>query len=161
MRAALEEGRRTGYQEASQTLNQQILEQRTQIANLQENTLRAISGQFAHLVEDVRRALPVLALEVARRALAGIVLDAGQVKAIANETLAEIAQGTPGVTLKLCPHDLGLVQELVDEFRQKYPGLELVADPGLHSGDCVASSQFGTVDARLIGKLENIANALL
>ena len=159
--AALEEGRRTGYEEATQALNLQILEQRTQIANLQENTLRAISNQFGNLVEDVRRALPLLALEIARRALAGIVLDAGQVKAVANETLAEIAQGTPGVRLKLSPHDLALVAELAEEFRQKYPDLELVADPTLHSGDCVASSHFGTIDARLSGKLDNIANALL
>ena len=159
--AALAEGRRTGYEEASQALNLQILEQRAQIANLQENTLRAISNQFANLLEDVRRALPALALEVARRALAGIQLDAGQVKAVANETLAEIAQGTSGVRLKLSPNDLALVKELAEEFGQKYPDLELVADPSLHSGDCVASSHFGTIDARLAGKLENIANALL
>jgi len=159
--AALEEGRRTGYEEASQALNLQILEQRTEIANLQENTFRAISNQFGNLVEEVRRALPALALEVARRALAGIVLDSAQVKAIANETLAEIAQGTPAVKLKLSPHDLALVKELANEFSHSYPDMELIADPSLHSGDCIACSPFGTIDARLAGKLDNIANALL
>lgn len=161
LQAAQEEGRRTGYEEAAQALNLQILEQRTQIANLQENTLKAISSQFGNLLEEVRRALPSLAIEVARRALAGIVLDAGQVKLIADEALAELAQGTPGVVLKLSPHDLRLVEDLAGEFGQRYPGLEMVGDPDLHSGDCLASSRFGTIDARLAGKLENIAHALL
>ena len=161
VRAAREDGRRTGYEEASQALNMQILEQRTQIAHLQENTLRAISSQFTNLVEDVRRALPSLALEVAKRALAGIVLDRGHVVAIVNETLAELAPGSADVKLKLNPQDLKQVSDLVGEFGQQYPGLELVADPSLLSGDCVASSQFGTIDARLAGKLANIANALL
>jgi flagellar assembly protein FliH len=159
--AAREEGRRMGYEEATQALDLQILEQRTQIANLQENTLRTIASQFENLIEDVRRALPSLALEVARRALAGIALDAGQVKSIVDETLAELAQGTSGVKLRLSPQDLALVEELADEFGQRYPGLELVGDPALHSGDCVASCQFGTIDARLAGKLENIAHAML
>ena len=161
VRAAHEDGRRTGYEEATQALNLQILEQRTQIANLQENTLKAISSQFGSLIDDVRRELPALAVAVARRALAGIVLDAGQVKAIADEALAELAPGTPCVKLRLSPHDLRLVEALAGEFGQRYPGLELVGDPDLHSGDCLASSQFGTIDARLAGKLENIAQALL
>lgn len=161
LRAAHEEGRRTGYEEAAQALNLQILEQRTQIANLQENTLKAISCQFGALVEDVRRALPTLAIDVARRVLAGTVLDAGQVKAVADEALAELAPGTPGVKLRLSVHDLRLVEALAGEFGQRYPGLELVGDPDLHSGDCLASSQFGTIDARLAAKLENIAQALL
>jgi flagellar assembly protein FliH len=161
LRAAHEDGRRTGYEEATQALNLQILEQRTQIANLQENTLKAISCQFGSLVEDVRRALPSLAIDVARRALAGVVLDVGQVKAIADEALAELAPGTPGVKLRLSPQDLRMVEALAGEFGQRYPGLELVGDPDLHSGDCLASSQFGTIDARLAGKLENIAQALL
>lgn len=159
--AAREEGRRAGYEEAIQALNLQILEQRTQIANLQENTLKAISGQFENLVEDVRKAIPSLALEVARRAMAGIQLDAAQVRAIADETLAELAPGAPDVKLRLSPADLLLVEKLAGEFGQRYPGLELVSDPELQSGDCVASSQFGTIDARLAGKLENIAHALL
>jgi flagellar assembly protein FliH len=146
---------------ATQALNLQILEQRTQIANLQENTLKAISSQFGSLIEDVRRALPSLAIDVARRALAGIVLDAGQVKDIADEVLAELAPGTPGVKLSLSPQDLRLMVALAGEFGQRYPGLELVGDPDLHSGDCLASSQFGTIDARLAGKLANIAHALL
>ena len=161
VRAAHVEGRRTGYEEATQALNLQILEQRIQIANLQENTLKTMSRQFGTLVEDVRQALPALAIDVARRVLAGIVLDAGQVKAIADETLAELAPGTPGVKLRLNPHDLRLMEALAEEFGQKYPGLELVGDPELRSGDCLASSQFGTIDARLAGKLENIAHALL
>ncbi len=158
---ANQEGFRAGYEEATQGLNLQILEQRTQIANLQENTLKAICSQFEMLVEEVRLAVPALALDVARRTLAGISLDADQVKAIASEALAELASGTPGIKLRLCPHDLRMVQDLAEEFAQKYPGLELVADPDLLSGDCLASSHFGTIDARIAGKLENIAHALL
>ena len=159
--AANQKGFHAGYEKASQALSLQLLEQRTQIANLQENTLKAICGQFEMLLVEVQQAVPALAIDIARRALAGVSLDAVHVKAIANEVLAELAPGTPGIKLRFCPRDLQTVQDLAEEFTQKYPGLELVADPDLVPGDCMASSHFGTIDARLSGKLENIAHALL
>jgi flagellar assembly protein FliH len=161
LQAAHENGFQKGFEEASQTLTLQFLEQRTQLANLQEQTLKAISCQFASLLEEVRRALPSLAIDVARRALAGTTLDSIQVEAIAKEVLAELAPGTPDIKLRLCPDDLLLVEALAEEFGQNYPGLELVADPNLSSGDCLADSPFGTIDARVAGKLGNIAQALL
>lgn len=158
--AAREEGRRQGYEEAMQALQHQILQQRTELSNLQENTLRAITGQHEALVDEFKVALPELVLEVMRRVLAGTEIDRPIIEAIVREVLSEIAPGTPDVTIQLSPRDHEMMSELEEEFGHKYPGIKLVATPILQSGDCVAKSHFGTIDARLISKMSNMAKAL-
>ncbi len=158
--AAREEGRQVGYEEAMQALQHQILQQRTELSNLQETTLRAISAQHETLVDEFKTALPELVLEVSRRVLANTEIGRDTVEAIAREVLEEIAPGTTDVVLQLCPRDFELLSELEEEFGHKYPGLKMKASPTLQPGDCLAKSHFGTIDARMVAKMTNITRAL-
>lgn len=158
--AAREEGYRAGYEEAQQIFTRQIVEQRTQLAHLQQQTFQAVAATHQQLVEELEKALPLLAIEICRRVLGGISLDEDIIRSVVSETLAEIAPGTPDVELRLCPADLQVVQNLAAEFHHTYPGLRLAPDASLSPGDCVARSPFGAIDGTINRKLENIQKAL-
>ncbi len=157
---AREEGRRQGNQEAMAALNLQILQQRTEMAHLQENTFHKIAEQHDALVEELKKAVPSLVLEVSKRVLAGVEISPEMVKAIAYETLSELAPGTPDVELKFAPQDIAIIEKLMEEFGHKYPGIKIISSPNLQSGDCIAHSHFGSIDSRLSVKMENITRAL-
>ena len=158
--AAREEGFQAGYEEAQNFLNPQILEQRTQLAHLQQQTFQAVAATHAILQEQLEKALPILALEICRRVLGGVTLDEEIIRSVTSETLSELAPGTPDVELRLCPSDFSLVEGLASEYQHLYPGLRLMADASLQPGDCVARSPFGTIDGSIDRKLENINQAL-
>jgi flagellar assembly protein FliH len=160
LEAAREEGYRAGYEEAQNFLNPQILEQRTQLAHLQQQTFQAVTATHAHLVEELEKALPVLSLEICRRVLGGVTLDEEIIRSVTSETLSELAPGTPDVELRLCPSDMSIVEGLAAEYQHIYPGLRLFPDAGLQPGDCVARSAFGTIDGSIDRKLENLSEAL-
>lgn len=158
--AALDAAYRKGFQEANDLLVQQILDQRSEIAQLQDNIFKNLATQTEHLAHQISEILPDLVLEISRRVLAGHEPLRETVKAVVTETLAEIAPGSTDVEVWLHPKDLALVENIAAEFDQKYPGIKLSADPELAPGDCRAKSRFGTIDARVFTKLQNVAKSL-
>ena len=158
--SALEASYRKGFQEANDLLVQQILDQRSEIAQLQDNIFKNLGLQTEALQHQVSEILPDLVLEISRRVLAGTEPPRDTVKAIVAETLAEISPGSTDVEVWLHPNDLALVNGIATEFDQKYPGIKLSADPELAPGDCRAKSRFGTIDARVFTKLQNVAKSL-
>ena len=151
---------RKGFQEANEVLTKQIVDQRAEIAYLQENLFKSIADQANTLAHQVSEMLPDLVMEIARRVLAGIDPDSETIKKIVSETLVEIAPGSTEVEVQLHPDDLARVGAIDQEFDQKYPGIKFVADPELNSGDCRAKSKFGMIDARVLTKLQNLGRSL-
>ncbi len=158
--AALDAAYRKGFQEANDLLVQQILDQRSEIAQLQDNIFKNLAAQTEGLAHQISEILPDLVLEISRRVLAGTEPPRETVKAVVAETLAEIAPGSTDVEVWLHPKDLALVENIATEFDQKYPGIKLSADSELIPGDCRAKSRFGTIDARVFTKLQNVAKSL-
>ena len=158
--AALDASYKKGAQEATDSLTKQILDQRAEIAHLQEKLFTSVAEQANALTHQVSEMLPDLVIEISRRVLAGIEPDQAVVKKIITETLAEIAPGSAEVEVLLHPQDLALVGGIDKEFEQKYPGIKFSADPELTPGDCRAKSRFGTIDARVFTKLQNMGRSL-
>lgn len=158
--AAIETAHKKGFQEATDSLNQQILEQRAEIAHLQEKLFVSVAEQANALAHQVSEMLPDLVIEIARRVLAGMEPDQAVVKKIITETLAEIAPGSSDVEVVLNPQDFALVGDIDKEFEQKFPGIKFSTDPELTPGDCRAKSRFGTIDARIFTKLQNMGRSL-
>jgi flagellar assembly protein FliH len=52
------------------------------------------------------------------------------------------------------------VENIDQEFEQKYPAIKFSADSELTPGDCLAKSRFGTIDARVFTKLQNMGRSL-
>jgi len=158
--AACEAAYTKGFQEANDHLAKQILEQRAELAQLQDAVFVSLSKQHASLAAQVSETLPDLVIEIVQRVLAGMKPDRPAVERLLAETLAEIAPGSTDVEVFLSAPDLELVDRLMADYEHKYPGIKLTADPELVPGDCRAKSRFGTIDARVLTKLQNVARSL-
>lgn len=158
--AACETAYQRGFQEANDHLANQILEQRAEIAQLQDSVFVSLSKQHEALAHQVSETLPDLAIEIVQRVLAGMKPDRAAVERLLSETLAEIAPGSTDVEVFLSAPDLELVGRIMQDYEHKYPGIKLTADPELSPGDCRAKSRFGMIDARVFTKLQNVARSL-
>jgi flagellar biosynthesis/type III secretory pathway protein FliH len=158
--AACSEAYNRGFQEATDALTNQIAEQRLEVAQLQDAVFKNLATQSETLAHQVSNILPDLVMEITHRVLAGFKPDAETVRNTVAETLAEVAPGSTDVEVRLHPQDLALVQGVDAELDQKYPGIKLTPDPELAPGDCLAKSRFGTIDARVLTKLHNVARSL-
>ena len=151
---------RKGFQDANESLTQQILEQRLEVSQLQDVLFKSLAEQSSTLAQQVSQILPELVMDIARRVMVGMEPDHATVKRIVEETLSEIAPGSADVEVMLHPNDLALVSGIEKDFDQKYPGIKLSSDPELIPGDCRARSRFGMIDARIFTKLQNVGRSL-
>jgi flagellar biosynthesis/type III secretory pathway protein FliH len=158
--AACEDSYQKGFQDANDHLAQQILDQRAELAQLQDAVFVSLSKQHESLAAQVSETLPDLVIEIVQRVLAGMKPDRPAVERLLAETLAEIAPGSTDVEVFLSAPDLELVNRLMADYEHKYPGIKLTADPELLPGDCRAKSRFGMIDARVFTKLQNVARSL-
>lgn len=159
--ARVREAYQKGFNEASHQVNQQILEQRTEINHLREQLFRSLEEGVARAVSEVRAALPVLTMHALRRVLARAEIGRDTVAAIVDELLTEIGPDVGPIEIRLHPADLRLVEDLEPQLARVHPGLRFVADEALTRGDSQAVTRFGKVDARLQNKLEKIEASLL
>jgi flagellar assembly protein FliH len=157
---ACEASYRRGFQEANELLTTQILDQRAEIAQLQDSLFQSLSKQAESLAHQVSETLPDLVMEISRRVLAGMTPDRAVIERLLAETLAEIAPGSTDVEVFLNASDLVLIEGIAESYAHKYPGIKLTADPELSPGDCRAKSRFGMIDARVFTKLQNVARSL-
>lgn len=145
-----------GYDEGTDHVNRQILEQRNEInemrALLFENAQKAVD----QAVIEVRGALPKLALQVVRRLIGGIEWDSGSVAEAAESVLIEAGVDPSEVELRLNPHDFELLRDLDPSMAERHPGIRLVADTRLERGGCEAVTRFGKIDGRLSRRLDRL-----
>ncbi len=158
--AACDAAYRKGFQEANEALTKQILDQRSEVAQLQDAVFKSLAEQSSNLAHQVSQILPELVMDIARRVMVGMKPDSVAVKRIVEETLSEIAPGSVDVEVILHPDDLALVSGIDKDFDQKYPGIKLSSDSELIPGDCRAKSRFGMIDARIFTKLQNVGRSL-
>ena len=150
-----------GLKEASNQINQQILEQRSEVNHLRDRLFRSLEAGVANAITEVRAALPVLTMQALRRVLARAEMTSDSVAAIVDELLAEIGPDVGPIEVRLHPADLKLVEDLEPQLARVHPGLRFVADEALGRGDSQAVTRYGKVDARVQNKLEKIEASLL
>ena len=151
---------REGVDSARAAADQQMVEFRADMAQLSDRVLAGLSGVEVQLFAQLRDALPGLAVELARRLLAGYEPSPEVVARLCEETLAQIFPERDNLELALCPRDAALLTELNPEWRQRYPGLQIRSDATLAPGDCQVRSRFGLTDARQAVKLAALAHHL-
>jgi flagellar biosynthesis/type III secretory pathway protein FliH len=149
-----------GYDDASVSINRQILEQRADANHMREHLFRALEQAAASAAAEVRSVLPYLTIQALRRVIARVEVTRETVEGVIHELLAEIGPDVGPVELRLHPADLRLVQDLEPNLAGIHPGLRLVGDESLARGDAQAATRFGKVDARLENKLARLGSAL-
>lgn len=159
--AAREEAAYQRGVDATRTLaDQQMVEFRADIEQLSEGVFKKLSELEPALVAQLRETLPGLALDLARRLLAGYEPPAEVVARICEEALNEIFPERDNLELSIAPRDAALLEKLNPDWLRRYPGLRLRSDPTLQPGDCVVRSRFGLTDARVATKLGALQHSL-
>jgi len=157
-KAAYERGRR----DAEQAMGAKLLQQRNEIAELQNGLLNSLKQILPKMAEEMESALIQLALEAAEKIAAGVKMDPERVEAVVREALSQV-QDTSEVSIRINPGDLGLLRKhkspLVEGSAEMGP-LRFVASPDVTSGGCIVQTRFGLIDAQQETKLAQLRKAV-
>jgi len=149
-----------GADSARAAADQQMVELRAEMAQLSDGVLGKLGTIEGQLLLQLRESLPGLALEIARRLLAGFEPPPEVIEKIWLEALDQLYPERENLELALCPRDAELVGQLNPDWRSRYPGLRIQADASLLPGDCLVRSRFGLTDARRESKLAAFEHGL-
>ena len=158
--ARAQDAYRRGVDDARALADQQMVEFRADIGQLSDGVLNKLSHLEESLVAQLRESLPDLALEIARRLLAGYEPPPAVVSRLCAEALEELFPERENLELVVSPRDAVLLEKLRPEWQQRYPGLRVRSDVALAAGDCQVRSRFGLTDARLTTKLTALTHSL-
>ncbi len=155
-----EQARREGAEDTRRFADAQMVEMRSEVQQLNESLFEALRQAENRLGDQVRAALPELAVEIGRRLLAGWEPPVETVARICREALDELFPETSGLELAISARDAQLLETLNPGWLAEFPGLKITVDPNLHSGDCLVRSRFGVVDARGTTRLRALQDSL-
>ncbi|MBI3887286.1 MAG: flagellar biosynthesis protein [Opitutae bacterium] len=151
---------RQGSDSAHAAAGQQLVELRSEVQQLQEGVLAKLSHIDTRILIELSATLPSLALDLARRLLAGYEPPVEIVEKLCHEALEEIFPERANLELTVCPRDAALLESITPTWTDLYPGLRLCADRSLAPGECIVRSRFGLTDARRAAKLSALGHAL-
>lgn len=152
---------REGADSARAFADQQMVDLRHGLQELQNGLLNRLAGAEAAIVAQLQNALPALALDLARQLIAGYEPPVEVVQRHCREVLEALYPERENLELIICARDAELLEKLTPSWSAQYPGLRITADVALSPGDCQVRSRFGITDARISAKLETLERELL
>jgi flagellar biosynthesis/type III secretory pathway protein FliH len=156
-KAAFEQGRREG----ERALGEQLLQQRNEMAELQNGVVNSIKEMLPQMAQEMESALIELALESAKKVVSGMKIDAKVVNAVVREALGQV-QDTAEVSIRLHPDDLALLRKHKSPLLEGLPEtgpLHFAASAEVTRGGCMVLTRFGIIDAQRETKLEQLRKA--
>jgi flagellar assembly protein FliH len=156
-----QEAFRRGVDSTRALADQQMVEFRSDVGQLSDGVLKKVAQVEKAILSQVNAALPALAVEIARRLLAGYEPSAEVVSRLCDEALAELFPERSDLELIVSPRDADLLQGLHSSLQDRYPGLRISSEPSLVPGDCQVRSRFGLIDGRMSAKLVALENSLV
>ena len=158
--AARTAGYREGTDAARAFADEQLVELRAEFQSLSEGIFRQLAEANRQLEDQVRAALPMLAVEVGQRLLANFVPPPELVERLCREALDQLYPERDGLELVVGPRDAAVLERLLPAWRAHFPNLKVTIDDVLNPGDCLVRSRFGVTDARGCAKLESLRQEL-
>lgn len=156
--AAFENGRRAG----ETALNAQLLQQRNQTIELQRGILTSLQTALPQVAHEAESALIDLALESAKKIVAGMTVDVAMVENTVREALRQ-AEDTAEIVIQLHPDDLALLRENQSPILNGSPEtgpLRFAHSAEISRGGCIIQTRFGLIDARRETKIEQLRQSL-
>ena len=158
--ARTEEAYRKGVDATRDAVDQKIVEMRVDMEQLSTGVLAKLATVETATLAQLREALPALAIDIAKRLLAGYEPPAEMVAKLCHEALEQLFPEREGLELSLCPRDAALLEQVSPHWLARYPALKVKQDANLAPGDCQVRSRFGLTDARQETKLAVLAHGL-
>lgn len=156
--AAFENGRRAG----ESALNEQLLRQRNETVALQRGILDSLQTAMPKVAHEAESALIDLALEAAKKIVAGMAVDVVMVETTVREALRQ-AEDTAEIIIQLHPDDLALLRQHQAEILNGLPEsgpLRFSPASEIGRGGCIIQTRFGLIDARRETKIEQLRQSL-
>ncbi len=156
--AAFERGRREG----ESALNAQLLTQRNETLELQRGIFQSLQRTLPQLAHTAESTLIEVALEAAKKVVAGMPVDAGLIEATVREALRQ-TEDTAEISVQMNPEDLALLRSHQSPVLNGLPEsgpLKFSSSPEITRGGCLVQTRFGVVDARRETKFEQLRQSL-
>jgi len=156
--AAFEEGRRAG----ESALSEQLLRQRNDTIELQRGILSSLQTTLPKVAHEAETALIELALEAAKKIVAGMPVDVAMVESTVREALRQ-AEDSAEIIIQLHPDDLALLRQHQAEILNGLPDsgpMRFSHSSEVGRGGCVIQTRFGLIDARRETKIEQLRQSL-
>jgi flagellar assembly protein FliH len=156
--AAYERGRRDG----ESALNEQLIRQRNEMVQLQRGIFESLQKVLPQVVHEAENSLIELALETARKMVAGIEIDSALLEGTVREALRQ-CEGTSDILVQLHPDDLALLRQNQSPILEGLPETGPLKFSGSHEvtrGGCILQTRFGLVDARRETKIHQLKQSL-
>ncbi|MES2696684.1 MAG: FliH/SctL family protein [Verrucomicrobiota bacterium] len=150
-----------GVDAARALADQQMVDFRADVAQLGDGILTKLTAVEPALIAQLRDTLPALAMDIARRLLAGYEPSPEVISRICEEALAQILPERENLELSIAPRDAELLEKLNPPWLRRYPGIRIRAEATLSPGDCQVRSRFGLTDARMETKLSALQRGLV
>lgn len=151
-----------GRLDGERALGEQLLQQRSELVELQNGILNSLRRAVADVVRDTESALIQLALQSAQKIVAGLPISAELVEAVIREALRQV-EDTAEVTIHLNSEDLVLLRKHNSPILAGDPNagpVRFVSSSEVTRGGCLAQTRFGLIDARRETKLEQLKQTL-
>jgi flagellar assembly protein FliH len=156
--SAYERGRSDG----ENALSAQLLQQRNEMVELQNGVVASLRQTVQQVIKETESTLINLALESAKKIIAGIPVDAEMIEAVVREAVREIEDAAE-ITIQLHPEDLALLRKhnspLLNGLPETGP-LRFTHSSEVTRGGCIVQTRFGLIDARRETKLEQLRQSL-
>jgi flagellar assembly protein FliH len=158
--AEFERGRREGALQADTGVDRRFVEFRSEVSAVQTGIFSRLGEAEKMIADQIRVVLPELAVEVAKRVLAGFTPPPEVVAQLCQEALVALFPEVQNLELVVGERDHEIIASLVPEWRVTYPGISVTIDPAFASGECQVRSRFGVIDARHNAKVEALRREL-
>ncbi len=158
--ALKEEAHRQGENAGRAFADRQLVDLRADLQRLLDGILPNLSHLEGNLLAELRSSLPDLALDLARRLLAGYEPPPEVVERICREALDQLYPERENLEIILSETDATMLSRLAPGWMQQYPGLTVQPNPLFVPGDCQVRSRFGLTDARLSTKVQALTMGL-
>jgi flagellar assembly protein FliH len=150
-----------GRLEGEKALGAQLVRQRAELQEVQNGVLESLRQVVPKVAAGCERALVELALETARKLVAGLPVSAEMVEAAVREAVDQVEEATE-FYVHLQADDLELLRRVNSPMLLPGGGdrLHFRPSPEVTRGGCVVHTRFGVVDARRETKFELLRESL-
>lgn len=153
---------RRGMAEGRQAGEEQLRQLRADFDAKQSGVLESLRRAVPQVIRDCEGALVSLALETARKLVAGLPISAEMIEAAVREAISK-AEDSSEFFVHLHPEDLALLRQNSSPLLASVPGGDVVhfhASNEVARGGCLVYTRFGLIDAQRETKMQQIREAI-
>ena len=155
---AFEKGRRAG----ESALNGQLISQRNETLELQRGIFQSLQLALPQVAHAAETALIEIALESAKKVVAGMTVDVALIEATVREALRQ-TEDSAEISVQMNAEDLALLRQHQSPLLAGLPEigpLKFSSSQEVSRGGCLVQTRFGLVDARRETKFEQLRQSL-